>query len=53
MASQVDETFPADNVRVSKSEMRDQFRVIKEEIEDLQRQNTLPWRLALKDFVDN
>ncbi len=53
MASQVDETFPADNVRVSKSEMRDQFRVIKEEIEDLQRQNTLPWHLALKDFVDN
>lgn len=48
MASQVDATFPADNVKVSKSEMRDQFRTIRDEITDLQRKTGLAWQIAFK-----
>lgn len=47
MASNVDVTFPADNVRVEKARMRQQFAYIKEEIEKLQKQSSLPWLLAL------
>jgi hypothetical protein len=49
MSSDVDTTFPADDVKVSKSEMRAQFLVIKNEIETLQRQSNLPWKIAVGD----
>lgn len=47
MASQVDTTFPADNIRVDKSRMRQQFVYIKQEIEKLQRNTSIPWQIAL------
>jgi len=46
MASAVDETFPADNVKVSKSEMRAQFLTIKNEITAIQAKQGIPGQLA-------
>jgi|TARA_Y100000310_G_scaffold345109_1_gene461853 hypothetical protein len=46
MASAVDETFPADNVKVSKSEMRTQFLTIKNEITAVQAKQGIPGQLA-------
>lgn len=51
MSSQIDETFPADNVVVAKADMREQFAVIKEEIEELQQLSALPRRLAIEPFT--
>lgn len=47
MASQIDPTFPPDNQRVEKSQMRQQLAYAKQEIEKLQKQTALPWLLAL------
>ncbi len=46
MASQVDETVPADNVKVEKSDVRSNFTVIKNEITTLQSQSSLAWQIA-------
>lgn len=46
MASDIDETQPPDNVKVDKSALRENFRIAKEEIEELQRKTALPWRIA-------
>lgn len=46
MSSSVDETLPTDNVKASKADFRAQFLVIKNEIEDLQRETSLPWKIA-------
>jgi len=46
MASDVDSTFPADNVKVSKATMRAQQLIIKNELEELQRLTRLPWIIA-------
>lgn len=46
MASNIDETIPPDNVKASKSDVRQNFATAKEEIEDLQRQTSLAWRIA-------
>jgi hypothetical protein len=46
MASAVDETFPADNVKVSKSEFRAQMLVIKYEITAIQAKQGVPGQLA-------
>lgn len=46
MASNIDASVPADNVRVEKSDVRNNFANAKSEIEDLQRATSLPWRLA-------
>jgi len=46
MASNIDTTIPADNVKSSKSEFRAQFVVIKAEIVELQRKVRLPWKIA-------
>lgn len=46
MASNIDETVPADNVLVDKSLVRENFRIAKEEIEQLQRKTALAFRLA-------
>lgn len=46
MASTIDETVPADNVKASKADVRENFRRAKEEITALQRATALPWRIA-------
>lgn len=46
MASQVDATIPADNVKVEKSEVRSNFATIRDEITQLQRQTRKPWQIA-------
>lgn len=46
MASNIDETIPADNVKVEKSDIRRNFQYAKEEIEEQQRVSSLPWQIA-------
>jgi hypothetical protein len=46
MASTIDETIPPDNVKASKSDVRQNFARAKSEIEALQRVTALAWRLA-------
>ena len=46
MASDIDETFPADNVKVSKATFRAQQLVIKTEMEEVQRKVRIPWLIA-------
>lgn len=50
MTSEVDSTFPADNVKVSKATMRAQQLVIKNEITELQRKVRLAWKIARGDI---
>jgi len=50
MTSNVDTTFPADNVKVSKATFRAQMLVIKTELEELQRLTRLPWKIARGDL---
>ena len=50
MASQVDATFPTDNVKVSKATMRAQMLIIKDEITALQTKTRLPWLIARGDL---
>ena len=50
MASDVDETFPADGSKVSKSTFRAQQLVIKNELEELQKLTRLPWKIARGDI---
>lgn len=45
--SGIDTTVPADNVRVSKGDVRDNFRAASDSIEALQRLNGLAWQIAL------
>lgn len=45
--SGVDVTVPADNVRVSKGDVRDNFRAASDSIESLQRLNGMAWQIAL------
>lgn len=47
--SGIDVTVPADNVRVSKGDMRDNFRAASDSIEALQRRLSIAWRIALGD----
>lgn len=47
--SGIDVTVPADNVRASKGDMRDNFRAASDSIEALQRRLGLAWRMALGD----
>lgn len=49
MASEVDSTFPADGVKVSKATTRAQNLIIKNEITDLQRETKLAWKIAIGD----
>ena len=46
MASTIDVTVPVDNVKVSKADIRANFLRAKNEIEALQRQTALAWRIA-------
>jgi|SaaInlV_150m_DNA_3_1039698.scaffolds.fasta_scaffold233318_1 hypothetical protein len=46
MASEVDETFPADGVKVSKATMRAQFLTIKNEITAVQAKQGIAGQLA-------
>lgn len=46
MASNVDATVPADNVKVDKALLRANFNTISDEITALQRQNSIAWRIA-------
>lgn len=45
--SGIDVAVPADNVRVSKGDVRDNFRGASDSIESLQRLNGLAWQIAL------
>ena len=47
MASQIDDSIPADNVKAVKSEIRENFRVAKEEITEQQRKTSIAWRIAI------
>lgn len=46
MASNIDESVPADNVKVDKALLRQNFQNAKDEIEELQVYQSLAWRLA-------
>lgn len=46
MASAIDPAVPADNVKVAKSDIRDNFQAAKNEIEALQEQTSLPRLMA-------
>lgn len=46
MASAIDVTVPADNVKVEKTDIRRNFATASEEIGDLQRKTSTPWRIA-------
>lgn len=50
MTSQVDAAIPADNVKVEKSELRANFRTIRDEITELQRQTRKPWKIAFGEL---
>ena len=52
MASAVDTTFPADNVKVSKATMRAQLLIISNEITALQQRTSVAGALAFYGFVD-
>lgn len=52
MTSEVDKTIPADNVKVSKSDMRDQFTTIYNEITALQARTSVAGAKAFYGFVD-
>ena len=52
MASAVDVTFPADNVKVSKSTMRTQFLTIRDEISALQLRAGVAGAKAFYGFQD-
>ena len=47
MASNIDATIPADNVKVDKADLRSNFSSAKSEIESLQRETRLPWLIAI------
>ena len=49
MTSQVDSTFPADNVKTDKSGMRAQMLIIKDEITALQAKTGVAGELAFND----
>jgi hypothetical protein len=49
MASQIDDTIPADNVKAEKSAFRQNFNKAKTEITELQRKTRLPYKLAFGD----
>jgi hypothetical protein len=53
MASAVDSTLPADNVKASKSDFRAQFLVIKEELTALQARTSIPGAKAFYGFIDD
>ena len=53
MASAVDSTFPADNVKVSKADLRAQLLIIKNELTALQRRTSVPGAKAFYGFVDD
>ena len=52
MASAVDTTFPADNVKVSKATMREQFLTIYNEITALQQRTGTAGAKAFYGFMD-
>jgi hypothetical protein len=52
MASAVDSTLPADNVKASKADFRAQFLVIKNEITALQKRTGVAGVKAFYNFVD-
>lgn len=45
--SGIDVSIPADNVRVAKGDVRDNFRAASDSIEALQRRQSTAWRIAL------
>lgn len=49
MASQIDDTVPADNVQPDKADMRRNFTTAKNEITTLQNKVNLPGQMAYSD----
>lgn len=49
MASTVDGAIPADNVRVEKTKLRENFRKTRDEITALQQRTSLAYRIAVGD----
>lgn len=47
MASQVNASIPADNVAPDKAEIRQNFRITRDEITDLQRKTRKAWSIAM------
>lgn len=52
MASAVDTTLPADNVKASKADFRAQFLIIKDEITALQLRTGLPGAKMFYEYVE-
>lgn len=48
MASEIDDTVPADNVKVDKADLRRNFQTAAEEITYLQSKTSLAWLIARK-----
>ena len=46
MASEVDATVPEDNVKADKALLRENFRIISEEITELQSRVSMAWKIA-------
>lgn len=51
MASQVDASVPADNVKVDKAELRENFRITRDEITELQRKVRLAYQIAFSQVT--
>lgn len=51
MSSQVDATIPADNIKSSKSQVRQNFQIIKNEISALQLTNSPVRKMAFDDAL--
>lgn len=49
MASQIDPSVIADNIKVIKADLREQFEIAKEEITALQETSSLPHELAYNE----
>lgn len=50
MASEVDATIPADNVKANKAEFRENFRIIRDEITEQQRLTGIAWKIAVGEL---
>lgn len=51
MASNVDASVPADNVKADKALLRQNFSHTKTEIEALQRETSVAWKIAIGDLT--
>lgn len=50
MTSTIDDTIPADNVKVEKADLRSNFTKAKSEITELQRKVRMPYKIAFGEL---